>query len=212
MVEEAVTHFDTVDVVVNNAGAGLFAAIEEPSREQIQRVLEVNLLGSIHVLRAVLPHLRAQGGGRILQVSSAGGQTAYPGFGYYHAAKWGIEAVCETLAAEVAQFGIGVTIVEPGMTPTGFSAAKDTAAAMPEYDNGAFGEGRRAMAAGLIRGLNDPHAIVRAIIATADSPEAPLRLPLGADTYRDLRAAYTHRLELLETSRDLTLSVTPSQT
>jgi len=208
VVDEAFTHFGEVDVIVNNAGYGLLSAIEEASREQILRVLDVNLLGSVDVIRAALPHLRAQGGGRILQVSSAGGQTAYPGFGFYHAAKWGIEAVCETLAAEVAQFGIKVTIVEPGMTPTGFSAAKDAVEAMPEYDTGAFGEGRRALATGRIRGQNDPIAIVGAMIASADSAEAPLRLPLGADTYRDVRAAYISRLELLDASRDVALSVT----
>lgn len=212
VVDEAFAHFGTVDVIVNNAGYGLFSAIEEPTREQISRVLDVNLLGSIDVIRAALPHLRTRGRGRILQVSSAGGQTTYPGFGFYHAAKWGIEAICETLAAEVAQFGIEVTIVEPGMTPTGFSAAKDTAPAMPEYDTGAFGDGRRAIAAGLIRGQNDPVAIVRAMIASADGAEAPLRLPLGADTYRDVRAAYMRRLELLDASRDLALSVTESRT
>lgn len=208
VVDQAFAHFATIDVVVNNAGYGLFAAIEEPTREQIRRVLDANLVGSIDVTRAALPHLRAQGGGRILQVSTADGQTAYPGFGFYHAAKWGIEGFCETLAAEVAQFGIGVTIVEPGATPTGFGAAKDSAPTMPEYDTGAFGEGRRAVNAGLFPSPSDPAAIVRAMIASADGPEAPLRLPLGADTYRDVHAAYLRRLELLEASRDLALSVT----
>ena len=207
VVDQAFAHFGTIDVVVNNAGYGLFAAIEEPTREQIRRVLDANLIGSIDVIRAALPHLRAQGGGRILQVSSAGGQTAYPGFGFYHAAKWGIEGFCETLAAEVAQFGIGVTIVEPGATPTGFTSAKDSAPAMPEYDTGAFGAVRRMMAAGTFRGSNDPVAIVRAMIASADDPEAPLRLPLGADTYRDVHAAYLRRLQTLEASRDLAMSV-----
>ncbi len=206
-VDQAFTHFGVVDVIVNNAGYGLFAAIEEPSREQIRRVIQTNLLGSIDVIRAALPHLRKQGFGRILQVSSAGGQTAYPGFGYYHAAKWGIEGFCETLAAEVAQFNIGVTIVEPGMTPTGFAAAKDSAPVMPEYDTGAFGEGRRMIASGALQGPNDPHAVVAAMINSADGAPAPLRLPLGIDTYRDVRAAYLQRLQLLEDSQDIAESV-----
>jgi NAD(P)-dependent dehydrogenase (short-subunit alcohol dehydrogenase family) len=94
------------------------------------------------VIRAALPHLRGQGHGRILQVSSAGGQTTHPNFSYYHASKWGIEGYCEALAQEVAPFGIGVTIVEPGATPTGFGGALDTAPAMDAYDAtpaGAFG-------------------------------------------------------------------------
>jgi NAD(P)-dependent dehydrogenase (short-subunit alcohol dehydrogenase family) len=208
VVDEAFAHFGTIDVVVNNAGYGLFAAVEEPTREQIRAVLDANLVGSIDVIRAALPHLRAQGGGRIVQVSSVGGQTVYPGFGYYHAAKWGIEGFCETLAVEVAPFGIGVTIVEPGVTPTGFSAAKAVAPAMPEYDTGALGERRRAMAAGRVSGASDPAAVVRAVIAGVDDEDAPLRLPLGADTYRDLHSAYSQRLELLEASRELALSVT----
>ena len=149
---EAFGHFGAIDVVVSNAGYGLFGAIEEPTREQVRRVIDTNLMGSIDAIRAALPHLRRQGGGRILQVSSAGGQTAYPGYGLYHAAKWGIEGFCEALAAEVAPFGIGVTIVEPGMTPTGFSASKDMAAVLPEYDEGAFGAGRRMIASGKLEG------------------------------------------------------------
>jgi NAD(P)-dependent dehydrogenase (short-subunit alcohol dehydrogenase family) len=205
--DEAFAHFGTTEVVVNNAGYGLFAAVEEPTREQIRAVLDANLVGSIDVIRAALPHLRARGGGRIVQVSSVGGRTVYPGFGYHHAAWWGIEGFCETLAVEMAPFGTGVTIVEPGVTPTGFSAAKAVAPTMPEYDTGALGGRRRAMAAGRVSGASDPAAVVRADIAGVDD-DAPLRLPLGADTHRDLYSAYSQRLELLEASRELALSVT----
>jgi NAD(P)-dependent dehydrogenase (short-subunit alcohol dehydrogenase family) len=207
VVDEAFAHFGLVDVVVNNAGYALYAAIEEPTREQFRRVIDTDLIGSVDVIRAALPHLRAQGRGLIMQVSSAGGQVTYPGFGFYHAAKWGIEGFCETLAAEVAQFGIGVTIVEPGATPTGFTGAKDTAQAMPEYDGGVFGEARRRQAAGEFRGPNDAASIARAMIASADAGQAPLRLPLGVDTYRDLHAAYESRLTLLESLRDVAVSV-----
>ena len=134
VVDAAFDALGTIDVVVNNAGYGVFAAVEEATEEQIERVIDTNLLGSIHVIRAALPHLRAQGHGRILQVSSAGGQTTYPNFSYYHASKWGIEGFCETIAQEVAPLGIGVTIVEPGATPTGFGGALDTAPAMAAYD------------------------------------------------------------------------------
>jgi NAD(P)-dependent dehydrogenase (short-subunit alcohol dehydrogenase family) len=206
-VDEAFRHFGAIDVVVNNAGYGLFAAVEEAGREQIRRVIDTNLLGSIDVIRAALPHLRAQGHGRILQVSSAGGQTTYPNFSYYHAAKWGIEGFCETVAAEVAPFGIGLTIVEPGATPTGFGSGMDTAPTMAEYDATPAGDIRRAIADGSFTLENDPEAIVRAMIASADGVDAPLRLPLGGDTYRDVRTSYVKRLDLLDASREIALSV-----
>ncbi|WBU38008.1 SDR family oxidoreductase [Homoserinibacter sp. YIM 151385] len=207
VVDQAFADFGRIDVVVNNAGYGLFGAIEEASRDQIAQVIATNLTASIDVARAALPRLRAQGGGRIMQVSSAGGQTAYPGFGIYHAAKWGIEGFCEALAAEVAPFGIAVTIVEPGMTPTGFSAAKDMTQATPAYSQGQFGAGRALMAAGELAGPNDAAKIVSAMIDLVDSGRTPLRLPLGVDTYRDVHAAYTRRMHELEASKDLAESV-----
>ena len=197
----------TIDVVVNNAGYGTFASVEEASEEQIKRAIDTNLLGSIHVIRAALPHLRAQGYGRVLQVSSAGGQTTYPNFSYYHASKWGIEGFCEAIAQELAPLGIGVTIVEPGATPTGFGAALDTAPAMAAYDPTPAGDVRRAIASGEFPLDNDPEKIAAAMIASAQTEPAPLRLPLGRDTFQDIRASYVRRLEELDAHRELALSV-----
>jgi NAD(P)-dependent dehydrogenase (short-subunit alcohol dehydrogenase family) len=117
-------------VVVSNAGYGLFGAAEEVSDAQIERQVATNLVGSIHVIRAALPHLRAQGGGRIVQVSSEGGQIAYPSFSLYHATKWGIEGFVEAVAQEVAPFGIAFTLVEPGPTGTNFAAGLEHARPM----------------------------------------------------------------------------------
>ena len=103
-----------IAVLGSNAGYGLFGAAEELTSEQIRQQIDTNLIGSIEVIRAALPHLRAQGGGRILQISSEGGQIAYPGFSVYHATKWGIEGFCESVSQEVARFGIEFTLVEPG--------------------------------------------------------------------------------------------------
>jgi NAD(P)-dependent dehydrogenase (short-subunit alcohol dehydrogenase family) len=192
--DAAFAELGTVDVVVNNAGYGVFAAVEEASDEQIRRVIETNLLGSIAVIRAALPHLRAQGGGRIVQVSTAGGQTTYPNFSPYHASKWGIEGFCEAIAPEIAPFGIGMTIVEPGAMPTSFGTSLDSAPIMPEYDAGPAGDVRRAIASGDFPLVNDPAKVAAAIIAVAEEEPAPLRVPLGSDTFRDVRASYVARL------------------
>ncbi|KIH99077.1 short-chain dehydrogenase [Streptomonospora alba] len=207
VVDEAFANFGRVDAVVNNAGFGVFAAVEEATDEQIRRVVETNLFGSIRVVRAALPHLRSQRHGRILQVSTAGGQTTYPNFSYYHASKWGIEGFCETVAQEIAPLGIGLTIVEPGATPTGFGGALATAPVMPEYDAGPAGDVRRALAGGAFPLPNDPAKIARAMIDSLDLEPAPLRLPLGTDTYHDVRASLVARLDELDARRELALSV-----
>lgn len=103
-----------VDVIVSNAGCGLFGAAEELTDAQFDHIITTNLTGSITLIRAALPHLRAQDGGRIVQMSTYGGQVAFPGNSMYHAAKWGIEGFAEAVAQEAAPFGIGMTIVEPG--------------------------------------------------------------------------------------------------
>ncbi|MET1074833.1 MAG: SDR family oxidoreductase [Umezawaea sp.] len=207
VVDEAFGALGTIDVVVNNAGYGVFASVEEATDEQIRQVVDTNLLGSIHVVRAALPHLRAQGHGRILQVSTAGGQATYPNFGYYHASKWGIEGFCETVAQEIAPFGIGLTIVEPGATPTGFGTSLATAPPMAEYENTPAGDVRRALADGSFTLPNDPAKIARAMIDLVDSGAVPLRLPLGSDTYDDVRAALVARLAEHDAQREIAFSV-----
>ncbi len=207
VVTSAFHEFGTIDVVVNNAGYGVFASVEEATDEQIRRVIDTNLLGSIHIIRAALPHLRSQGHGRILQVSTAGGQTTYPNFGYYHASKWGIEGFCETVAREIAPFGISLTIVEPGATPTGFGHSLDTAPAMPEYENTPAGDVRRAIASGTLDLPSDPHKVAEAMIQLVDAGQTPLRLPLGPDTYNDVRAALVARLAEHDAHRDVAFSV-----
>jgi NAD(P)-dependent dehydrogenase (short-subunit alcohol dehydrogenase family) len=206
-VDAAFAELGEIDVVVNNAGYAVFAAVEEASDEQIRRVIDTNLIGSIDVIRAALPHLRAQGQGRIVQVSTAGGQTTYPNFSYYHASKWGIEGFCEAIAPEIAPFGIGMTIVEPGAMPTGFSAAKETGPIMPEYDSGPAGDVRRAIESGDFPLANDPAKVAAAIVEVAEREPAPLRVPLGTDTFRDVRASYVARLAEHDAHEGLAKSV-----
>ena len=120
VVARTVAELGRIDVLVSNAGYGVFGAAEELSDEQVDDILATNLTASIQLIRAVLPHMREAGGGRIVQLSSYGGQVAFPGNSLYHATKWGIEGFCESVAQEVAQFGVGVTIVEPGGARTEF--------------------------------------------------------------------------------------------
>src|SRR5580704_4710315 len=134
-VNESHKRFGRLDVVINNAGYGLFGAIEEVSETEAREQLETNLFGALWVTQAVLPILRAQRSGHIIQVSSIGGVNAFPTVGLYHASKWGLEGFSQSLAAEVAGFGIKVTIVEPGgyATDWGGPSAK-RAAQMPIYE------------------------------------------------------------------------------
>ncbi|WP_225858644.1 SDR family oxidoreductase [Streptomyces albicerus] len=138
-VHEVVKHtadvFGGIDVLVNNAGYGLFGAAEEYTDAQIDAIVAPNLTGSIQLIRAVLPYMREAGRGRVVQLSSYGGQVAFPGNSMYHATKWGIEGFCESVAQEVAPFGIGVTIVEPGGARTEFRCGSaQPADPLPEYE------------------------------------------------------------------------------
>ncbi|MDJ1501741.1 SDR family oxidoreductase [Xanthocytophaga agilis] len=206
-VDQAFADVGQIDVVVNNAGYALFCAVEEASDEQISQQIETNIIGSIQVIRAALPHLRKQGHGRILQVSSAGGQTTYPNFGYYHTSKWGIEGFCDTISKELAPLNIGVTIVEPGAHATSFGAGLATAPVMEAYENTPAGDVRRAIAAGTFPICNDVDRSVQAIINSIDISPAPLRVALGGDAYRDMRAALVARLEALDAQKELALSI-----
>ncbi|WP_213778108.1 SDR family oxidoreductase [Caballeronia sp. dw_276] len=205
-IAEAFEAAGRIDVVVSNAGYGLFGAAEEVTDEQIDRQIATNLTGSIQVIRAALPHLRAQGGGRIVQVSSEGGQIAYPNFSLYHATKWGIEGFVESVAKEVAPFGIDFVIVEPGPTSTQFGAGLDHAKPMPEYDNTPAGDVRRAIATNSFAIRGDAGNTVDAMIAAADAAHPPLRLTLGGTAYESIGAALAGRLKALEAQRDIAYS------
>ncbi|WP_327011109.1 SDR family NAD(P)-dependent oxidoreductase [Dactylosporangium sp. NBC_01737] len=190
-VATAATRFGGLDVAVNNAGYGLFGAVEEATEAQARAQLETNLFGALWVTQAVLPVMRAGGGGRILQVSSIGGVAAFPTLGLYHASKWALEGLSEALAQEVAGFGVHVTIVEPGPFGTdwgGSSAAHTTP--LPAYD--AVRAARRSGAAD--RAPADPSTTAAAILAVVDAPEPPLRLFLGAFPFPVIERVYADRL------------------
>ncbi|WP_459985723.1 SDR family oxidoreductase [Nocardioides sp. AN3] len=202
VVDEAVAALGRVDVVVNNAGFGLFGAAEEVTDQQIADIINTNLIGSIQVVRAALPHLRAQGGGRIIQMSTYGGQAVNPGASLYHASKWGIEGFMESTALDVAPFNIGITIVEPGGARTEFRFdSLKLAEPLTDYD---------ATPAAMVRGakdrsrpsLGDPAKMATQIIAAAETEPAPLRVVLGSDAHRFLTAALNIRLADVEAQAD----------
>ncbi len=206
-VDQAFRQFGRIDVAVSNAGYGLFGAGEEVSDAQIERQIATNLTGSIQFIRALLPQMRGQGGGRIVQVSSEGGQVAYPNFSLYHATKWGIEGFIESVSQEVAPFNIDFLIAEPGPTATNFAAGLDNAETMDVYDQTPAGDVRRAVRSGsfVIRG--DARKTIDAIIAAADSCAPPLRLALGSTAYASINKALNARLKGLESHKDITVSV-----
>lgn len=200
-IETAFQRHGRIDVIASNAGYGLFGAAEELTTAQIDRQIATNLAGSIHLIRAALPFLRRQGGGRIVQVSSEGGQIAYPGFSLYHATKWGIEGFLEAVAQEVAPFGIDVIIAEPGPTGTNFGANLVRATPMDAYDDTPAGAVRRAITDGSFEIKGDAARTVAAIIAAAESETPPLRLALGSTAYSSISRALSARLSALEAQR-----------
>jgi NAD(P)-dependent dehydrogenase (short-subunit alcohol dehydrogenase family) len=196
-----------IDVVISNAGYGLFGAAEELSDAQIEHLVATNLLGPIQLIRNVLPHLRAQGHGRIIQISSYGGQVAFAGNSLYHASKWGIEGFVESVAQEVAPFGIGMTLVEPGGARTEFRyGSARVATPMPIYDNTPAHAFMRMLdpANGLAPG--DPARMAARIIDSVDIEPAPLRMVLGSQALSSTLSTLRARIADFETQTELAAS------
>jgi NAD(P)-dependent dehydrogenase (short-subunit alcohol dehydrogenase family) len=205
--ERSFARLNRIDVVISNAGYGLFGAAEELTDEQIDHIVATNLVGSIQLIRAVLPHLRAQGGGRIIQISSYGGQVAFPGNSLYHATKWGIEGFVESVAQEVAPFGIGMTIVEPGGARTEFRyGSAQVAKLMPVYDATPAHSFLRMLdpKSGLAPG--DPSRMAARIIESVDVDPAPLRMVLGSQALESTLSTLRKRIAGFETQTKLAAS------
>ncbi|MEY4753161.1 MAG: hypothetical protein RJA44_836 [Pseudomonadota bacterium] len=191
--EEAVARFGRLDVVINNAGYGQFGMVEELSEAEVRAQIETNLYGALWMTQAVLPQLRRQGGGHLIQVSSIGGVTAFAGLGIYHASKWALEGFSQSLALEVAAFGIKVTLVEPGSFSTdwGDVSAKH-ATPLPAYDD--FRAEAARIRAARKAGRGDPVATRAAILAVVDAAEPPLRIFFGAGPLAVATKEYEARL------------------
>jgi NAD(P)-dependent dehydrogenase (short-subunit alcohol dehydrogenase family) len=190
VVQQAYEHFGRLDVLVNNAGYSLLAALEEATDEQIRELFDANYLGMVRVLRAALPLLRRQGSGHILGVSSGLGINSLPLIGFYSATKWAVEALHESLAQEVKAFGIKVTLVEPGAYGTDFGKSAKIVEAIEPYAD--FRQ--KFMTRLATMDLGDPHATPDAVLKLVDAANPPLRFALGSTILPRARAAYAERL------------------
>jgi NAD(P)-dependent dehydrogenase (short-subunit alcohol dehydrogenase family) len=190
-IRKAADHFGRIDVLVNNAGYGVLGAVQEVTEEQFRAVVETNLLGPLWLCRAVLPVMRAQGGGHILQVSSQTAHFQVPTLGAYQLTKWGLEGFSESLAAEVAGHGIKVTIVEPEGYATDWGGSSlQVAEPLPEYAD--VHAAVQAMMGGIE--LGDPKATPPAIFAVVDAEAPPLRIFLGRTPQAIVKQTYAGRI------------------
>ncbi|MEE1798852.1 SDR family oxidoreductase [Streptomyces sp. JV176] len=197
-----------VDIVVNNAGYAIVGAAEEMTAAQVRDQIEVLLLAPMAITRAFLRPMREQGGGRIIQISSLGGQVGIPTHSSYHAGKWGLEGFTESVSREVSDFNVHLTLVEPGGTRTGFASALHYTAETDVYRDHAVGRIRRHLETITESDLpGDPAKLAAAVYDTTRHPSPPLRLAFGSDTYGAVRTALTERLAALEAQKDLAESV-----
>ena len=207
VVKESFEQHERIDVVVNNAGYGLFGAAEELPENEVNMIIATNLTAPILIIKDVIPLMREQGGGRIIQLSSYGGQVAYPGNSLYHATKFGIEGFCESVAQEVADFGIGITIVEPGGARTEFRYSSARAyASNPIYDGTPTHSFLKMLdpANGLAPG--NPALMATRMIESVDKNPAPLRMVLGSQALKATIDRLEERVADYKTQTELAAS------
>ena len=205
-VKRAEAAFGRIDVLVNNAGYGYLAAIEEGEDDEVRKLFDANVFGLADVTRAVLPGMRARRGGHVVNVSSLGGLAAFGATGYYHATKFAVEGLSESLAAEVAPLGIKVTLVEPAAFRTNWSgpSMRQSATRIDDYAETA-GARRAATTATYGRQPGDPVRAAEAILTAVDAPEPPLRLLLGKAAYDIATARLDTLRSTFDTWRETTL-------
>jgi NAD(P)-dependent dehydrogenase (short-subunit alcohol dehydrogenase family) len=204
----AVEAFGGIDVLLNNAGFGLLGAVEEASAEDVEAVYRTNVFGLLNVTRAVLPAMRAQRSGRILNISSIGGYRGAAGFGVYSSTKFAVEGLSEALHAELAPLGVHVTVVEPGYFRTDFLDATSLTVSGGEIDDYAETAGRvRRVAADLNHGQpGDPDRLAQVLVDFADAANPPVRLPLGSDTVAAIEAKHVADAEIVAKWRAVSVS------
>jgi NAD(P)-dependent dehydrogenase (short-subunit alcohol dehydrogenase family) len=204
-VKATLAEFGRVDVLVNNAGYSMLGAVEETSMEQLRAIMEVNFFGTAAVTKAVVPVLREQGRGTVVQMSSLGGRLTFPGMGAYDATKHAIEALSEALSTELAPLGVRVLLVEPGMFRTSMSSSLVVADENPAY--AASSGGLRRMVAEVVGNEpGDPAKGAAAIVEVLTAEDPPLRLVLGSDALDMLRAHHESLLADMTTWETLSRS------
>ena len=213
-VEAAIGRFGRIDILVNNAGFGLLGAVEEASAEDVKRVYETNVFGLLTVTRAVLPHMRQQRSGHIINFSSVGGYRGSAGFGVYCSTKFAVEGLSEALAAELEPLGVKVTVVEPGYFRTDFLDARSLAVSRAQIPDYADSAGRvRDLAVAVNHAQpGDPAKLAKALLAVVEAPSPPLRMPFGSDTVAAIEAKHAFVAAELARWRHLAVSTdfTPS--
>ncbi|WP_163996683.1 oxidoreductase [Pyxidicoccus caerfyrddinensis] len=206
-VEAAVARFGRVDVLVNNAGFGLLSAVEEASARDVERVFSTNVFGLLAVTRAVLPQMRRQRSGHVINMSSVGGYASSQGWGVYCATKFAVEGLTEALHAELAPLGIKVTVVEPGYFRTDFLDGQSLSVSEPIADYAASSGVTRSSATTLNHAQpGNPHKLAKAMLTLVDAERPPLRLPLGSDTVAVVEAKNRQVAEELAAWRELAVS------
>ncbi|MBH3404253.1 SDR family NAD(P)-dependent oxidoreductase [Pseudomonas glycinae] len=189
-VAAGIKRFGRIDVLVNNAGFGVLGAVEETSASETERLFATNVFGLLNVTRAVLPHMRAQRSGRVINISSIGGYQAYVGWGVYGLTKFAVEGISEALHQELAPLGIHATVVEPGFFRTDFLDEQSlikTALVLPDYDE-TVGKMRTFAEAANHAQPGDPQKFAEAMLALVNAPNPPQRLALGSDTVARIEA------------------------
>jgi NAD(P)-dependent dehydrogenase (short-subunit alcohol dehydrogenase family) len=189
-VDSALKHFGRIDALVNNAGFGLLGAVEEASAEEVERVYRTNVFGLLNVTRAVLPSMRKQRSGHIINMSSVGGYSSSAGWGIYCSTKFAVEGITEALHVELLPLGIHATVVEPGFFRTDFldsSSLLETAARIVDYAD-TVGTMREIAAGRNHQQPGDPTKLAQAMLRLVSAGEPPVRLPLGTDTLQRIAA------------------------
>ena len=207
-VEAAVARFGRIDVLLNNAGFGLLGAVEEASAQDVERLYRTNVFGLLAVTRAVLPQMRAQKSGRILNISSIGGYRGAAGFGVYCSTKFAVEGLSEALHTELAPLGIKVTVVEPGYFRTDFLDATSLSVSgnrISDYNN-TSGHVRQVAVDLNHEQPGDPEKLAQVLVKFVDAPNPPVRLPLGSDTVRTIEAKHAADAAILAEWRSVSVS------
>ncbi|MND20596.1 Serine 3-dehydrogenase [compost metagenome] len=207
-VAAGIKHFGQIDVLVNNAGFGVLGAVEETSASETERLFATNVFGLLNVTRAVLPHMRRQRSGHVINISSLGGYQAYMGWGVYGSTKFAVEGISEAMHQELAPLGIKVTVVEPGFFRTDFlddQSLVKTALELPDYA-ATVGVMRHHAEAANHAQPGNPAKLAEALLALANASNPPLRLALGSDAVARIEAKNSAVEQELAQWRDLSLS------